>query len=113
MTGVIPGPKDTAYEGGKFRFLLVFEIENSQIFIKFRFLTKIWHCNVSTEGEIAQEVMDEFYDLTVSTVLSTVIEILEEPKSEFPRNYEAMALHQRNIDEYNYIARNWTLKYAN
>ena len=48
LTGAVPGPKDTPYDGGLFRVAI--ELDDQYPFVppRMRFMTRVWHPNVSS-----------------------------------------------------------------
>jgi hypothetical protein len=50
LTGAVPGPKDTPYDGGLFRVAI--ELDDQYPFVppRMRFKTRVWHPNVSSGG---------------------------------------------------------------
>eukprot|EP01062_Namystynia_karyoxenos_P026211 TRINITY_DN20437_c0_g1_i1.p1 TRINITY_DN20437_c0_g1~~TRINITY_DN20437_c0_g1_i1.p1 ORF type:complete len:260 (+),score=58.12 TRINITY_DN20437_c0_g1_i1:76-855(+) len=58
---ILQGPRQTPWEGMFFEVLVEFPDNYPVACPDMRFLTPIWHCNVSPKGEIAYQVLREKY----------------------------------------------------
>ena len=98
----IEGPTGTPYEGGVFRMKLCIGAEFPAVAPKGLFLTKIWHPNVSKEGEICVNVLKRDWkpDLGLRHVLLVIRCLLIEPFAESALNEEAGRLLLEDYQEF-------------
>ncbi|KAJ0184091.1 hypothetical protein K1T71_000514 [Dendrolimus kikuchii] len=115
LQGEITGPPDTPYESGK--FLLEIKVPETYPFNppKIRFITKIWHPNVSSvTGAICLDILKDQWAaaLTLRTVLLSIQALLSEAEPDDPQD----AVVARQYKEYPSIfamtATHWTNVYA-
>jgi len=100
---MIMGPPDTFYEGGMFKARMDFPSEYPHRPPKLRFISKMWHPNVHTNGSVCISILHEGVDnfgyeqanerwtpvQTVETILISVISMLADPNDESPANIDA------------------------
>ena len=55
--GIIQGPKDSPYEGGKFKINITIPADYPLRAPTLNFITKIYHPNVSEKGEVCLEIL--------------------------------------------------------
>uniref|UniRef100_A0A7S1SKZ5 E2 ubiquitin-conjugating enzyme n=1 Tax=Tetraselmis chuii TaxID=63592 RepID=A0A7S1SKZ5_9CHLO len=98
----LEGPAGTPYEGGLFRMRLILGSDFPNAAPKGYFLTKIFHPNVSNEGEICVNVLKKDWkpDLGIRHVLLVIRCLLIEPFPESALNEEAGRLLLEEYDEY-------------
>lgn len=116
MIGTLRGPKDTAYEGGTFRVSIV--IPSSYPFEppKMKFITKIWHPNISSQtGAICLDILKDQWSpaLTIKTALLSLQALLSAPEPTDPQDAEVAKQYLSNKDLFVSTARFWTESYAN
>merc|ERR1711861_97951 len=77
----IMGPPDSAYEGGIFFLNINFPSDYPFKPPKVTFTTKIYHCNVNSNGSICLDILQSQWSpaLTVSKVLLSVCSLLTDP----------------------------------
>jgi len=102
VTGIIAGPVDTPYEGGYFRIKFVFTEEFPAAPPKCRFLTRIFHPNVSSAGEICVNTLKKDWKPTygIAHILVTVKCLLIYPNPESALDEEAGKLLLENYAAY-------------
>lgn len=116
LKGQIVGPSDTPYEGGKFD--LDIEIPNTYPFYppKMRFMTKIWHPNISSvTGAICLDILGDQWAaaLTIRTVLLSLQALLSAPEPNDPQDGVVAKQYLSNLQMFKCTARHWTNVYAN
>ncbi|KAM9299685.1 ubiquitin-conjugating enzyme E2 S [Gastrophryne carolinensis] len=98
----IEGPDGTPYAGGIFRMKLILGKDFPAAPPKGYFLTKIFHPNVSTNGEICVNVLKKDWkaELGIRHVLLTIKCLMIHPNPESALNEEAGRLLLENYEEY-------------
>ncbi|CAO2600245.1 Ubiquitin-conjugating enzyme E2 S [Lemmus lemmus] len=98
----IEGPEGTPYAGGLFRMKLLLGKDFPASPPKGYFLTKIFHPNVGTNGEICVNVLkrDWTAELGIRHVLLTIKCLMIHPNPESALNEEARRLLLENYEEY-------------
>lgn len=102
MEAIIEGPQDTPYFGGRFRVKLTIGKDFPQSPPLGFFLTKIFHPNVSSRGEICVNTLKKDWksDLGLKHVLLTIKCLLIVPNPESALNEEAGKLLLERYDDY-------------
>ena len=106
--GIIFGPPSSSYENGIFRLMLQFSnrypFEPPQV----KFLSRMFHPNVSKDGEISMDVLQSNWTpaFTVKSIIENIILMLDHPNFEDMAisNIEARDLLLQNIREYKKMA---------
>ncbi|CDJ64082.1 ubiquitin-conjugating enzyme e2, putative [Eimeria necatrix] len=100
---VIFGPEDTPWEGGTFQLELKFTNEYPNKPPHVRFLSRLFHPNVYTDGNICLDILQAqwspIYD--ISAILTSIQSLLSDPNPSSPANQEAARLYAENRREYN------------
>merc|ERR1711981_1529138 len=102
VEAIIDGPADTPYFGGRFRVKLTIGKDFPQSPPLGFFLTKIFHPNVSSRGEICVNTLKKDWksDLGLKHVLLTIKCLLIVPNPESALNEEAGKLLLERYDDY-------------
>lgn len=110
VQAVIDGPEQTPYAGGKFRVKLAIGKDFPASPPKGFFLTKIFHPNVSSSGEICVNTLKKDWkaDLGIRHILLTIKCLLIVPNPESALNEEAGKLLLERYDDYCARARLYT-----
>ncbi|CAH3014323.1 unnamed protein product [Porites evermanni] len=110
IQATIEGPAGTPYEGGLFRVKLVLGKDYPTAPPKGFFLTKIFHPNVASNGEICVNTLKKDWkqDLGVKHILLTVKCLLIVPNPESALNEEAGKLLLEKYDDYSKRAQLFT-----
>ncbi|XP_073298201.1 ubiquitin-conjugating enzyme E2 22-like isoform X1 [Primulina huaijiensis] len=110
----IEGPAETPYENGVFRMKLVLSHDFPQSPPKGYFLTKIFHPNIATNGEICVNALKKDWNpcLSLRHVLIVIRCLLIEPFPESALNEQAGKMLNENYDEYAKYARLYTTIHA-
>ncbi|XP_069849874.1 ubiquitin-conjugating enzyme E2 B isoform X2 [Dipodomys merriami] len=90
---VIFGPEGTPFEDGTFKLVIEFSEEYPNKPPTVRFLSKMFHPN-----DILQNRWSPTYD--VSSILTSIQSLLDEPNPNSPANSQAAQLYQENKREY-------------
>ena len=111
---MLMGPPNTPYDGGVFNVDLVFPAEYPFKPPKVRFLTKVYHPNIKSNGEICADLVNDSWGPTLNTryVLSALKGLLEEPNVENPLEPEIAAQYKNKHNEFVEEAKKWTREYA-
>ncbi|KAH9943648.1 ubiquitin-conjugating enzyme/RWD-like protein [Amylocystis lapponica] len=102
VTGIIAGPEGTPYAGGYFKVKFSFTEEFPAAPPKCRFITKIFHPNVSGAGEICVNTLKKDWQSSygIGHILVTVKCLLIYPNPESALDEEAGKLLLENYDSY-------------
>jgi len=102
IQAIIDGPAGTPYANGHFRVKLVLGREFPSVPPKGYFLTKIFHPNVSPQGEICVNTLKKDWkpDLGIKQIFLTVKCLLIVPNAESALNEEAGKLLLEQYDDY-------------
>ncbi|CAH2034878.1 unnamed protein product, partial [Iphiclides podalirius] len=115
LKGQIVGPPDTPYEGGI--FLLEIKVPETYPFNppKIRFMTKIWHPNVSSvTGAICLDILKDQWAaaLTLRTVLLSIQALLSAAEPNDPQDAVVAKQYRESPQLFNLTAKHWTNVYA-
>ena len=112
--GIIFGPDDTIYEGGLFKFKMTFKNNYPMTPPSFMFVSKMYHPNIYSDGKPCISILNEGEDFTgyesanerwngaqgISTIIMSIINLLNEPNLESPANIDAGKLYRDNYEEF-------------
>ncbi|KAL5011398.1 hypothetical protein ScPMuIL_009949 [Solemya velum] len=115
LRGEIAGPPDTPYEGGN--FLLEIKIPETYPFNppKVKFLTKIWHPNISSvTGAICLDILRDQWAaaMTLRTVLLSLQALLSAAEPDDPQDAVVAKQYKENPKIFQQTARHWTNIFA-
>uniref|UniRef100_A0A0N5AY88 E2 ubiquitin-conjugating enzyme n=1 Tax=Syphacia muris TaxID=451379 RepID=A0A0N5AY88_9BILA len=111
---VIEGPEDTVYNGGTF-FLELSIPKNYPFFPpRVRFLTRIYHCNINTQGVVCVDILRNGWSssMTISTVLQSIVSLMYVCNPADPLVSGIAEQYISNREEFERTARIWTERYA-
>ena len=110
----IMGPCDSPYAGGVFFLNINFPPDYPFKPPKVHFVTKIYHCNVHSNGSICLDILKDQWSpaLTISKVLLCISSLLTDPNPNDPFVPEIAQLLLRDKPKHDATAREWTQKYA-
>mmetsp|Transcript_1804 Transcript_1804/g.5256 ORF Transcript_1804/g.5256 Transcript_1804/m.5256 type:complete len:194 (-) Transcript_1804:342-923(-) len=115
MKGCLQGPKDTPYENGC--FYVDIQLDDSYPFTppKMRFITKVWHPNVSSaNGAICLDILKNKWSpaLTLKTALLSLQALLASPEPDDPQDGVVAKQYLTEKDVFDQTAKQWTESYA-
>ena len=110
----ILGPSETPYAGGIFKLSISFLSSYPFKPPKVKFITKIYHPNINSHGSICLDVLNTHWSpaLTVSKLLLSISSLLSDPNPDDPLDPNIAEIYKNDIDKYNKLARNHTLRFA-
>ena len=106
----IMGPDDSPYQGGVFFLNIVFPPDYPFKPPKVTFTTKIYHCNVNSNGAICLDILKDQWSpaLTISKILLSISSLLTDPNPDDPLVPEIANLLKSNAAQHDQTAREWT-----
>ncbi|KAH9831423.1 ubiquitin-conjugating enzyme/RWD-like protein [Rhodofomes roseus] len=115
LIGSFDGPEGTPYEGGHFEVDIV--IPDSYPFqpVKMKFITKIYHPNVSSaSGAICLDILKDAWSpvLTLKSTLISLQSLLCSPEPRDPQDAEVAKHYMTSKSSFEETARYWTEIYA-
>jgi ubiquitin-conjugating enzyme (huntingtin interacting protein 2) len=115
LKGKFKGPPDTPYEGGT--FVVDIDIPGEYPFRppKMKFVTRLWHPNVSSiTGAICLDTLSSAWSpvLTIKSALISLQSLLSTPEPKDPQDAEVAAMLLKNPAEFEHKAREWAVKFA-
>ncbi|KAF8636210.1 hypothetical protein AX17_003696 [Amanita inopinata Kibby_2008] len=115
LRGTFPGPEGTPYEGGNFDVDIV--IPESYPFqpVKMRFITKVYHPNISSaSGAICLDILKDAWSpvLTLKSTLISLQSLLCSPEPNDPQDAEVAKHYTTSKSSFEETATYWTQIYA-
>ena len=106
----IMGPEDSPYNGGVFFLDIHFPADYPFKPPKVTFTTRIYHCNINSNGGICLDILKENWSpaLTISKVLLSVCSLLTDPNPGDPLVPEIAQQLKTNLAGHDATARDWT-----
>lgn len=98
FTALIAGPMHSAYSGGVFRLAVHLPADYPLSPPQMRFLTRIWHPNISMDGTICLDTLQLQWSplLTLEKTLLSVVSLLTDPNPDHGLNSDALSLYRGN-----------------
>jgi len=115
LKGILKGPDDTPYAGGVFEVDIVILADYPFTPPKMKFITKLWHPNVSSQtGAICLDILKDQWTpaLTMKTALMSLQVLMCEPQPDDPQDAVVAAMYKDRYEEFKTTAANWTAQYA-
>eukprot|EP00440_Ansanella_granifera_P002482 gb/GFBE01002699.1/.p1 GENE.gb/GFBE01002699.1/~~gb/GFBE01002699.1/.p1 ORF type:complete len:148 (+),score=38.00 gb/GFBE01002699.1/:1-444(+) len=110
----IMGPPDCPYSGGVFFLNINFPSDYPFKPPKVAFATKIYHCNVNSNGAICLDILKDQWSpaLTISKVLLSISSLLTDANPNDPLVPEIAQVYLKDRAKHDATAREWVQKYA-
>ena len=111
---IIDGPEATPFFGGKFVVHLDFNENYPFKNPKVKFLTKIYHPNVSDKGEICMQAIESNWVPTrnANFVIEYLLTMIKAPEPENPQDNAIAELYKSNYNAWAATAAEWTVAHA-
>jgi ubiquitin-conjugating enzyme E2 D/E len=111
---VIFGPDDSPYAGGAFKLSIEFPEDYPFRPPHVRFITKVYHPNISASGSICLDILKDQWSpaLSISKVLLSIESLLTDPNPNDPLVPEIANLYKTDKAAYEERAALWTETYA-
>lgn len=112
--GTIIGAEGTPYAGGIFKLSINFPNEYPFMPPKIKFITKIYHCNINSNGDICLDILKDQWSpaLTISKVLLSITSLLCDPNPNDPLVASIATILKENRELYDKTAKEWTQQFA-
>ena len=110
----ILGPPGSVYEGGVFFLDIHFSTDYPFKPPKVKFRTRIYHCNVNSQGVICLDILKDKWSpaLSISKVLLSICSLLSDCNPSDPLVSSIATQYTQNREEHDRIAKLWTKRYA-
>ncbi|KJZ77115.1 hypothetical protein HIM_03436 [Hirsutella minnesotensis 3608] len=115
LKGTIPAPPETPYAGGTYEIDI--QIPDNYPFKSpvMRFITRIWHPNVSSQtGAICLDTLGSGWSpvQTIKTALLSLRMLLESPNPKDPQDAEVARMLVENPEQFAIVAQDWAVRHA-
>jgi ubiquitin-conjugating enzyme E2 D/E len=112
LKAILDGPEGTPYAGGKFAIEITFPTNFPLVApTKRQFLTKIYHPNVTEEGQMCKIEGWKPSD-TVAKIVEEIYGLLVLPNLDVPLNNTVAEQYRRDPEGFKRTAAQWTQQYA-
>jgi len=115
LRGEITGPPGTAYDGGNFNLEIMIPETYPFTPPKIKFLTKIWHPNISSvTGAVCVDILKDQWAaaMTLRTVLLSLQALLSAPEPDDPQDAVVAGQYKESYTTFLQTAQHWTAVYA-
>eukprot|EP00049_Salpingoeca_infusionum_P023040 m.10070 g.10070 ORF g.10070 m.10070 type:complete len:158 (+) comp5524_c0_seq1:128-601(+) len=110
----IMGPQNSVYQGGVFFLDIVFPHDYPFKPPKVTFKTRIYHCNIASNGSICLDILKDQWSpaLTISKVLLSICVLLADCNPKDPLVPAIATQYETQRELHDKTAREWTKRYA-
>ncbi|KAF2074167.1 hypothetical protein CYY_004512 [Polysphondylium violaceum] len=111
---IYKGAQDTPYENGHWVISLEFPSNFPNGAPKIRFLTQIYHFNISNDGTICLDILKNSWNpmISIEKVMIAINALLVDPNLNEPLDSLKASIYRDNITQYWSNVRQWTHTYA-
>ena len=116
LKGALIGPPETPYQDGIFLFSIIFPSNFPLHPPKFIFKTKIFHPNISIDGNVSIDILQNQWSpvlMLFDKIIISVQSLLNDPNPLEFLNQEAAKLYIENKQKYEERVIEYTIKFAN
>lgn len=113
-TATIMGPTGSPYAGGIFNLDIHLTDEYPYKAPNIKFKTPVFHPNIDKKGNICLDLLKNNWSpaLTITKLLLSICSLLTDPNPNDPLVPEVAFIYKTNKQQFENMAREWTLKYA-
>ncbi len=113
-SGTIEGPAGTCYEGGLFELGIAVSTQYPFQFPRLRFVTRIYHPNVSEDDVISSHVLKDVWSpaMRIERLMRLLVEMLAEPDFVRNLNPDIFDVFYTDPVQFEATAREWVALYA-
>ena len=110
----IVGPEGSPYEGGTFFLNINFPEEYPFKPPKVTFQTRIYHCNINSNGSICLDILKDNWSpaLSISKVLLSICSLLTDANPDDPLVAQIANEYTSDRKKHDKTAKEWTKRYA-
>ena len=116
VLGVLEGPPDTSYENGYFLFKMLLPENCPFSPPQFIFITKIFHPNISENGFVSVDILQDHWSPAIcrfGSIIYCIQSLLNEPNPYDFLNESAAKLYKEDKQKYDKKVREYTIQFAN